>query len=85
MTKCTENVRGWSCRTMVLERPANMDKSKARPTVLVVGAVLGCLDIFSHLSYFFPCSLSQRETRYRLKYCFKGSLKPNQPTQNVIC
>ena len=45
----------------MLERPANMDKSKARPTVLVVGAVLGYLDIFliCHFSFLAP-SLKER-------------------------
>ena len=51
------------------------------PTVLAVGAGGGCLEIFSliyHLSFLTP---SLWETaRYRLKYCFKGPLRPNQPT-----
>ena len=53
------------------------------PIVLSVGAGGGCLDIFfSHLS--FPLSPSLWETaRYRLKYCLKGPLNPNQPT--ILC
>ena len=41
--------------------------------------------LFGHfffcLSFLFPFSLSLWETaRYRLKYCLKGPLSPNQPT-----
>ena len=63
-----------------------------RPTILIavgqgsialaVGADGGCLDIFT-LIYLLPSpSPSLWETaRYRLKYCFKGPLNPNnQPT-----
>ena len=40
-------------------RPAYLDKSRARPSVLAVGAGGGCLDIFSliyHFSFFLPLS-----------------------------
>ena len=51
------------------------------PTALAGGAGGGCLDIFSldyHFSFLTP---SLWETaRYRLKYCRKGPLSPNQPT-----
>ena len=51
------------------------------PTALTVGAVGGCLDIFTLLYHFFLPSPSLWETaRYRLKYCLKGPLNPNQPT-----
>ena len=51
------------------------------PTALAVGAGGGCLDIFTLLYPFFPLSPSLWETaRYRLKYCLKGPLNPNQPT-----
>ena len=43
----------------VLERPTNLDLSRARPSVLAVGAGGGCLDIFSlicHFSFFLPVS-----------------------------
>ena len=52
------------------------------PTALAVGAGGGCLDIFTLIYPFFPLSPSLWETaRYRLKYCLKGPLNPNQPTQ----
>ena len=52
------------------------------PIALAVGAGGGCLDIFTLLCPFSPLSPSLWETaRYRLKYCFKGSLHQNkQPT-----
>ena len=51
------------------------------PTALTVGAGGGCLDIFTLLYPFSPHSPSLWETaRYRLKYCLKGPLNPNQPT-----
>ena len=51
------------------------------PTALAVGAGGGCLDIFTLICPFSPLSPSLRETaRYRLKYCLKGPLNPNQPT-----
>ena len=49
------------------------------PTALAVGA--GCLDIFYlvyHFSFLTP-SLWEA-ARYRLKYCLKGPVTPNQPT-----
>ena len=54
------------------------------PTALAVGAGGGCLDIFTLIYHFSSLSPSLWETtRYRLKYCLKGSLSPkttNQPT-----
>ena len=51
------------------------------PTVLAVGAGGGGLDIFTLIYPFSPLSPSLWETaRYRLKYCLKGPLNPNQPT-----
>ena len=51
------------------------------PTALAVGAGGGCLDIFTLDYPFSPLSPSLWETaRYRLKYCLKGPLNPNQPT-----
>ena len=51
------------------------------PTALAVGAGGGCLDIFTLIYPFFPLSPSLWETaRYRPKYCLKGPLNPNQPT-----
>ena len=65
-------------------RPANLDYSRARASALAVGAGRGCLDIFlsSTISLLSPF-LWQQMTRYRLKYCLKGPLHPdNQPTLN---
>ena len=52
------------------------------PAALTVGASGGGLDIFALIYHFFPLSPSLWETaRYRLKYCLKGPLNPNnQPT-----
>ena len=52
------------------------------PTALTVGAGGGGLDIFTLIYPFFLLSPSLWETaRYRLKYCLKGPLNPNnQPT-----
>ena len=51
------------------------------PTAFAVGAGGGCLDIFSlvyHFSFLTPSLW--KTVRYRLKYCLKGPLSPNQPT-----
>ena len=51
------------------------------PTSLAVGAGGGCLDIFSLIYHFSFLSPSLWETaRYRLKYCLKGPLSSDQPT-----
>ena len=51
------------------------------PTALAVGAG-GCLDIFTLFYPFSPLSPSLWETtRYRLKYCLKGSLSPKSTDQ----
>ena len=53
------------------------------PTALAVGAGGGCLGIISlvyHFSFLTP-SLWEM-ARYRLKYCLKWPLSPNQPTIN---
>ena len=51
------------------------------PIALAVGAGGGCLDIFTLRYLFSPLSPSLWEAaRYRLKYCLKGPLNPNQPT-----
>ena len=55
------------------------------PTALAVGAGWGCLDVFTLIYPFFPLSPSLWETaQYRLKYCLKGPLNPNQPTTNQL-
>ena len=55
------------------------------PTALAIGAGGGRLDIFALVYPFSALSPSLWETtRYRLKYCLKGSLSPkttNQPTE----
>ena len=79
---------GWSCGAMVLGKlPVRgvlltSIQVGQRPTALAVGAGGGCLDIFLLSSIpFFPFSPSLWETaRYRLNYCLKGPLNPNQPT-----
>ena len=51
------------------------------PIALAVGARGGCLDVFTLVYHFSFLSPSLWETtRYRLKYCLKGSLSPKQPT-----
>ena len=50
-------------------------------TVLAVAAGGGCLDIFSLMYHFSLLSPYLLETaRYRLQYCLKGPLNPNQST-----
>ena len=54
------------------------------PTALAVGAGRGCLNIFSLVYHFSFLTPSLWETaRYRLKYCFKGPLSPNQPNNRL--
>ena len=51
------------------------------PTGLAVGAGGGCLDIFSLIYHFSFLSPPLWEMAlYRLKYCLKGPLSPNHPT-----
>ena len=54
------------------------------PTALAVGAGGGCLDIFS-VVYHFPFLTPSlwKTARYRLKYCLKGPLSQNQPTNQL--
>ena len=72
---------GWSGGAKVLGklpvpgRPTIWIKVGKGPTALAVGAVGGCLDIFT-LIYPFLSSAA----RYRLKYRLKGPLSPKQPT-----
>ena len=54
------------------------------PTALAVGAGGGCLDIFTLIYPFSSLSPSPWETtRYRLKYCLKGSLSPKTTNQKL--
>ena len=67
-------------------RPTIWIKVGQGPTALAVGAGGGCLDIFTHIYPFSPLSPSLWETaRYRLKYCLKGPLNPQQPTNQNQC
>ena len=68
----------------VPERPTIWIIVGQGPTAFAVGAVGGCLDIFTLLYPFSPLSPSLWETaRYRLKYCLKGPLSPKQPTKQT--
>ena len=55
------------------------------PTALAVCADGVCLDIFTLIYPFSSLSTSLWETaRYRLKYCFKGLLNPNNQPTNLL-
>ena len=76
--------RGWSGGATVLGKLPVPGRSTIwitvgqGPTALAVGAGGGCLDIFTLIYPFSPLSPSLWETaRYRLKYCLKGPLSPN--------
>ena len=67
----------------VLGRPTIWMIVGQGPIALAVGAGGDCLDIFT-LLFFFSVSLSLWETaRYRLKYCLKGPLNPQKPTNQL--
>ena len=54
------------------------------PIALAVGAGGGCSDIFSLIYHFSFLSPSLWETaRYRLKYCLKGPINPEQPIISI--
>ena len=81
---------GWSGGAMALGklpvpgRPTIWITVGQGPTALVVGTGGGCLDIFTLICPFPSLSPSLWETaRYRLKYCLKGPLSPNQPTNQL--
>ena len=79
---------GWSGGAMVLGklpvpgRPTILITVGQGPVALAVGAGGGGgLDIFPLIYLFSSFSLSLETARYRLKYCLKGPLNPNnQPT-----
>ena len=84
--------RGWSGGAMVLGklpvlgRPTVWIIVGQGPTALAGGAGGGCLDIFFLIYLFSFLSPSLWEmARYRLKYCLKGPLSPNQPTNHQVC
>ena len=66
-------------------RPTIWSKVGQGPTALAVGAGGGCLDIFSLYHFFFLSPSLWETARYRLKYCLKGPLSPNQPTNHISC
>ena len=78
---------GWSSGAMVLGklplpgRPTNLDPSRARAYCACSRCGWG---LFGNFSLVYPFSFltpSLWETaRYRLKFCLKGPLSPNQPT-----
>ena len=82
---------GWSGGAMVLGRlpvsgrPINLIIVGQEPTALTVGAGGDCLDIFTLVYHFSFLSPSLWETaQYRLKYCHKGPLSLQQPTNQPI-
>ena len=71
------------CKFPVPGRPTFWIIVGQGPIALAAGA--GCLDIFTLLYPFSPLSPSLSETaRYTLKYCLKGPLHPNQPTNQPL-
>ena len=88
-TDCDSNRRGvWSGGAMVLDklpgpgRPTSLDKSRARAYCTCSRFGWGLLDIFTLTYPFSFLSPSLWETtRYRLKYCLKGSLSPKTTKQ----
>ena len=61
----------------------NKQLSGQGPTVLAVGAGVGCLDILFSLVRYFSL-FSHSLPRYRLKYCLTGSLNPKLPFNQSI-
>ena len=83
--------RGWSGGAMVLGKlpvPGRLTiwiLVGQGPTALAVGAGGGCLDNFSLVYHFSFLTPSLWETAgYGLKYCLKGPLSPNQPTNQHL-
>ena len=66
-------------------RPTSLEKSRARAFCTCSRCGWGCLDIFTliYLSPFLSPSLWET-TRYRLKYCLKGSLSPKTTVNATI-
>ena len=65
----------------VLERPTNLDNSRARAYCACSRCGWDCLDFFSHLFFLtsFSLSLIWEAARYALQYCIKGPLTPPPP------
>ena len=86
------SLAGWSGGAKVLGnlpvpgRPTNLDYSRARACCACSRCGWGVVWTFFSLIYpFSSLSPSLWETaRYRLKYCLKGPLNPEQPTNQSI-
>ena len=66
-------------------RPTNLDVSRARACCACRRCGWGLFGHFSPIYHFYLLFPSLWETaRYRLKYCLKGPLNPNQPTNNRL-
>ena len=81
-------VRGWSGGAMVLGKlpvPTIWISVGQGPAALAVCAGEICLDIFTHDYLLSPLYPSLSETaRYRLKYCLKGPLNPQQQKKSIL-
>ena len=75
--------RGWSGgakvpgKLPVPGRPTSLEYGRARAYCTCSGCGWGCLDIFSLIYLLSFPSPSWETARYRLKYCLKGPLNPN--------
>ena len=82
---------GWSGGAMVLGklplpgRPAILDYSRARASVLAVGVVGVVWTFFLSSGISFPSPILWEMARYRLKYCLKGPLNQNNQPSFAIC
>ena len=66
---------------LVPGRPTNLYHSRARAFCACRRCGWGLFGhFFSHLSFLSSFSSLRETARYRLKYCLKGPLNPNQPT-----
>ena len=66
-------------------RPTNLDYSSARAYCACSGCGWGLFEHFTLVYHFSFLSPSLWETaRYRLKYCLKGPLNPNQTNQLLL-
>ena len=76
----------WGGRMVLGKLPVlQFGYSRARAYCACSRCGWGLLDIFTLLYLFSSLSPSLRETaRYRLKYCLKGPLNPNQPTNQQL-
>ena len=57
-----------------LERPTNLDDSRAMACFACSMCGLRCLDFFLFYQFSFSFPTLRETARYRLKYCFKGPL-----------